>query len=161
METDFSGLNNFRKKIVNLNKCEKAENKILDYGVKYAKSCYAGKDFDVKKEPHKIVASGDGIAFEEFGTGFVGYYSNYPYKALPTQDITFKSRNKLITTKGWIYYYPNKATKRVIKQKSGWFKPGGDFTEGSPAYAEMWNTSVAIRLHIKEIIKNLIKGSKN
>lgn len=99
---------------------------------------YSTTEFSVDKpvtEKGKCViyARGEGIAFDEFGTGF---YAKGSYKGeLPTQTLTFVSADYVQTTDGWEYYYtwqgdPKKNPKREYEGVKGWFTK----KEGSPYF---------------------------
>lgn len=101
-----------------------------------------------------INAQGKGIAYSEFGTGFVGQ-GTYQGK-LPTEPITFvspkikgKESENTHTTQGWEYYYDNIKTKFM----GGWFYKK-TFTRGKVAKAQMFKTSQRLREEIPNALKN-------
>ena len=159
MTDRFAGLDNFRRKVKNLSNIDNVSNDIINYGVNYAKGLYAGTEFIVYKDNKSIVAEGEGIIYQEYGTGREGEKSNYPKDKLPQNPI--KLENGTVLPK-WIYYYPNKRTKRTVNGVEGWFVPkslgGNRFRTGNPAGAEMWRTASNIRLNLKAIVKKSIKG---
>lgn len=132
---------------------------IAQEGVEIAKGYYAGTKIDVSVEPleaghNRVVASGDQVAYMEFGTG---EYARGTYQGkLPTQPITFTtSSKKTITTNGWEYYYNNPDTKVTVNGKKGWYLNNNAFVTGRPAGNQMFYTSQDLRSRIKKIVKNL------
>lgn len=87
----------------------------------------------------KVIASGEKVAFYEFGYGVEGRDSGYQGQ-LPTEPLTFESAGDTHTTQGWEYYYPNSKTKRTVCGQQGWFH-NKEFVVGQPAQAQMWRTA--------------------
>ena len=87
----------------------------------------------------KVIASGEKVAFYEYGYGVEGRDSAYQGQ-LPTEPITFESAGNTHTTQGWEYYYPNSKTKRTVGGQEGWFH-NKQFVTGQPAQAQMWRTA--------------------
>lgn len=109
----------------------------------------------------QVYATGEDVAFEEFGTGRVGQKSAYPNELLPKQVIEFESpKGHQQITRGWVYYYPNKYTKVKYKGKYGW-RYNGNFTRGMPAGKQMYNTAKYLRNNLVDIAKQTIKEKLN
>lgn len=105
----------------------------------------------------RIVASGDEVAFVEYGTGKVGEKSGYPKKLLPSKTLKFESPEGYPqSTKGWEYYYNNPYTKIKYKGKYGW-RVNGQFTRGMPAGKQVYTTAKYLRENIVKIAKKTIK----
>lgn len=117
-------------------------------------------DIDIEMKNTKngrLYASGNDIAYIEFGTGKVGEKSNYPKDKLPKQTLTFESpKNHIQNTQGWVYYYENKYTKRKLKGKYGWYHKK-QFTRGMPAGKQMYITANYLKNNISNIAKETIK----
>ena len=94
---------------------------------------------DVNGGKAKVIASGEKVAFYEYGYGIEGRDSAYQGQ-LPTEPITFESAGNTHTTQGWEYYYPNSKTKRTVGGQEGWFH-NRQFVTGQPAQAQMWRTA--------------------
>lgn len=129
----------------------------------YASSGHSDINVDVEVVgvgERRITASGDNVAYVEFG---VGEYAKGTYQGkLPTQPLTFESpKGKTQTTNGWVYYYPNKDTKRTIGGQHGWFIQNGVFTIGHPAGNQLFYTAKSLRENETEIVKNALKGDKS
>lgn len=125
--------------------------KIEEMALEEIKSTYAGTNVQVLKKEiddktTQIVAKSEGIAFDEFGTGF---YAQGTYEGeLPKQRLVFVSAGRVRTTNGWDYYYDNVRTKF---DKDG--KPitkNGKFAWRSPSRAGFPNGS----LHIGKAASN-------
>lgn len=103
----------------------------------------------------RISVKGDDVLFTEYGTGI---YSKglYPKAYLPTRTFRFVSAGKLRQTQGWKYYYPNKNTKRVVKDLAGWFVDR-HFEIGNPPEKQLYETLKETRKYLKSVIKNKIK----
>lgn len=136
---DTTGLNNFYSKLKDYNNKTKKMQKqtvdsIVDGAEKIIKSAYAGTNVSVFTERNDngaiIYAKDEGIAFDEFGTGF---YAKGTYEGeLPKETLTFSSAKKQHSTNGWEYYYPNADTKKERYGRKGWFiPPRTGFPKGS------------------------------
>lgn len=163
---DLSGLKRFGKSLKQISSNNGEDNKnqklskfgVLAYFI--LSESYAGTRFKVEK-PQKVSESsielfvrGDGIAFDEFGTGI---YAKGSYKGnLPTQTISFESAGYQQSTKGWDYYYDwqgpeEKNPKRIVNGRLGWFT-GKDkiiFSEGHAASNRFYNACKIIKEEIK------------
>lgn len=105
--------------------------------------------YDNNGKTASIYAYGDQVAFYEFGTGRVGentYQGNKPTSGVPITD-------------SWIYYYPNKKTKRTSSRtgEEGWFWDK-KFHRGIRAEAEMWETKEFIKQEAKYIVRNYFES---
>lgn len=109
----------------------------------------------------QVYATGDDVAYIEYGTGKVGEKSGYPKELLPKQAFVFESPKGVThTLPKWEYYYydeDNNYTKVKYKGKWGWFY-NGLFTRGMPAGKQMYDTARYLRQNVVPIIKNAIKG---
>ena len=104
----------------------------------------------------KVIASGEKVAFYEYGYGVEGRDSAYQGQ-LPTEPITFESAGNTHTTQGWEYYYPNSKTKRTVGGQQGWFH-NKEFVTGQPAQAQMWRTANELEQgEAKKAIEQLFK----
>lgn len=158
-------LNRFYGKLYNIrNVAETATELIADNGEKIAKSEYAGINSvqvtkDIDENSAVISASGDSVAYIEYGTGLVGQGT---YKGdLPTQTLTFESpkdSGRINTTQGWEYYYDNPRTKVL----GGWFFGRGysNFTRGQVAGNQMFNTAKSLREYIKTDLAKDIRNKQ-
>lgn len=166
MATDFSGLNNFMRRLDKAKRLENSRDNIssavADKGVEVAKSAYTVSGIsraDVFKEKagigeYDVIAQGEGLSFDEYGTGF---YADGTYKGkLPTQPITFESAGETRTTQGWDYYYDNPDTKVEIDGKKGWML-GSNFMTGNTAGNQMYNTSIELGEQAPEVVKEIVK----
>lgn len=108
-----------------------------------------------------IKASGDGLAYIEFGTGYVGKNSGYPSEKLPKETITFESpKGSPQSTQGWEYYYNNPILKQQgIKVNGGWYF-GKTFTKGQPAGMQLYDTYRFLEENLKDIVINELRGGK-
>ncbi len=93
-----------------------------------------------KKGSRKIIMSGAGLRYQEYGTGLLGS-GTYEGK-LPTETIAFKSSGKDWTTAGWEYHYRYNQTKLGVPHK------------GFSARMPMYKTSV----ELQEFIRTKLKG---
>ena len=158
-------LNRFYGKLQNIrNVAETATELIADNGEKIAKSEYAGINSvqvikDIDENSAVISASGDSVAYIEYGTGLVGQGT---YKGdLPTRTLTFESpkdSGRINTTQGWEYYYDNPQTKVL----GGWFFGRGysNFTRGQVAGNQMFNTAKSLREYIKTDLAKDIRNKQ-
>lgn len=164
---DLSGLNRFKRTLKemsanNLDQMKKTKIKeISDFAFNVLNKNYGGTPFEV--EPPKydetkstIYAKGEGIAFDEFGTGF---YADGTYKGKkPTQTLVFESAGYPQTTSEWDYYYTwkgpaNRNPKRTTKDgRKGWFttKDTPKFQIGEPASNRFYDSVVEIKEKFKE-----------
>ena len=138
-------------------------NALADYGKELAQNIYQGTgitDVEITTTPAEngicqIIASKEGIAYIEFGTGIVGKESGYPQEKLLTETLNFESpKGYPQSTTGYEYNYPNPITKRDGK---GWFY-GGQYTQGQPAGFQLYTTAVFLNDDKIEVAKNVIKG---
>lgn len=142
---DLSGLKNVRDKLQRLKAITNDDivMAVAERGKDIAQSRYDG-DVIVTTESlgggkAKVIASGEKVAFYEYGYGIEGRDSGYQGK-LPTEPLTFESAGNTHTTQGWEYYYPNPKTKRTVDGQKGWFH-NKKFVVGRPAQAQMWKTA--------------------
>ena len=71
--------------------------------ISYSSTPFTVKNPEIESDVVKIYVVGEGIAFDEFGTGF---YADGTYKGKkPTQTLVFESVGFTQTTNGWDYYY--------------------------------------------------------
>lgn len=113
---------------------------VAERGKDIAESLYGGESIVVTTEnlgggKARIVASGEQVAFLEYGTGVVGESKGYGGQ-LPTEPITFESRGKERTTQGWVHNYYAK-----YKREKG--ENAKDFV-GFPSQAQMWKTATEL-----------------
>ena len=142
---DLSGLKNVRDKLQRLRAITNDDivMAVAERGKELAQEKYSG-DVVVTTEnigngKAKVIASGEKVAFYEFGYGVEGRDSAYKGQ-LPTNPLTFESAGNIHTTQGWEYYYPNSKTKRTVGGQQGWFH-NKEFVTGQPAQAQMWRTA--------------------
>ena len=160
VKVDLSGLENFKKRLANINTQSLAEKIVIAFcnkGSEYAQTLYSGESITV--QPQNISGNRGSIVaidskgekatigYLEFGTGVKGEGS---YKGtLPTQNINFVSPSYgQITTNGWQYYY---AYQQGLSQKQ-W--------QGSQAKAQMWNTAKYLRENAVAIINQVLGANK-
>lgn len=144
--------------------CDKIASEVANKGKRMAEDKYSDSNVSranvivdkISDKNYSIIASGEGLSFEEYGTGYPGLYSNYPKDKLPTDTITFESAGRQRSTQGWDYYYDNPDTKVTIDGKKGWFL-GDNFVEGQEAGKQMYETSVDLRNETIQIAKQIIK----
>lgn len=121
---------------------------LVDRGVQEANVQYNETHFEVTSEKDEakgtIIASGKGIAYDEYGTGLVGdgtYEGETPQSGVP------------ITGK-WDYYYDS-----PHKILGGWFfgKDYKSFTRGKVASMRMFNTAKSLREYVQsgELAKDI------
>lgn len=155
VKVDLSGLNNFRKKVENIN-TQTIINKILvalcESGKQKANELYTGYDVDIDYEVSgnraSILANGEYVAFLEYGTG---EYAKGTYKGnLPQSGVPI--------TGNWEYYYDSDSKAEVNGQKGWWF--GGSFQIGNEAQAQMWNIRNYLKENARTIIKNVLGANK-
>ena len=159
---DLSGLKNVRDKLQRLKAITNDDivMAIAERGKELAQEKYSG-DIVVTTENigngrAKVIASGEKVAFYEFGYGVEGRDSAYQGQ-LPTEPITFESAGNTHTTQGWEYYYPNSKTKRTVGGQQGWFH-NKEFVTGQPAQAQMWRTANELEQgEAKKAIEQLFK----
>jgi len=94
----------------------------------------------------EIIAYGDGIAFEEFGTGTKG--ENSPHPRLPKVNVPITGK--------WIYNYPSTFKKTNKKGGIYWVYAGRN-RNGQIAGKQMYETAIELRANIPSIVKNVIK----
>lgn len=159
---DLSGLKNVRDKLQRLKAITNDDivMAVAERGKDLAQSKYGG-DVVVTAENigngrAKVIASGEKVAFYEYGYGVEGRDSAYQGQ-LPTEPITFESAGNTHTTQGWEYYYPNSKTKRTVGGQQGWFH-NKEFVTGQPAQAQMWRTANELEQgEAKKAIEQLFK----
>ena len=159
---DLSGLKNVRDKLQRLRATTNDDivMAVAERGKDLAQSKYGG-DVVVTAESlgggkAKVIASGEKVAFYEYGYGVEGRDSAYKGQ-LPTEPITFESAGNTHTTQGWEYYYPNSKTKRTVGGQQGWFH-NKEFVTGQPAQAQMWRTANELEQgEAKKAIEQLFK----
>lgn len=160
---DLSGLKNVRDKLQRLKAITNDDivMAVAERGKDLAQSKYDG-DVVVTAESlgggkAKVIASGEKVAFYEYGYGVEGRDSAYKGQ-LPTEPITFESAGNTHTTQGWEYYYPNSKTKRTnAKGEQGWFH-NKKFVTGQSAQAQMWRTANELEQgEAKKAIEQLFK----
>lgn len=159
---DLSGLKNVRDKLQRLKAItdDDIAMAIAERGKELAQEKYSG-DIVVTTENigngrAKVIASGEKVAFYEYGYGVEGRDSAYKGQ-LPTEPITFESAGNTHTTQGWEYYYPNSKTKRTVGGQQGWFH-NKEFVTGQPAQAQMWRTANELEQgEAKKAIEQLFK----
>lgn len=166
-QIDLSGLKRFRKSLKQISSNNGEDNKnqklskfgVLAYFI--LSESYAGTHFKVEKAQKvsessiELFVRGDGIAFDEFGTGI---YAKGSYKGdLPKQTISFESNGYQQSTNGWEYYYDwkgpeEKNPKRIVNGRLGWFtgKEHIIFQEGHEASNRFYNACQQIKEEIKE-----------
>ena len=140
----YSKLQNIKGDVLQQNALEL----LVDKGMSEAQTEYGGTHFEVTSEVDdknaRIIASGSGIAYDEYGT----------YEGeLPTQTLTFISPKRkagdtrpprVNTTHGWEYYYDNPETKVL----GGWFMGKGGFTRGQVASMRMYRTAKSLKEYV-------------
>ena len=159
---DLSGLKNVRDKLQRLKAITNDDivMAIAERGKELAQEKYSG-DIVVTTENigngrAKVIASGEKVAFYEYGYGVEGRDSAYQGQ-LPTEPITFESAGNTHTTQGWEYYYPNSKTKRTVGGQEGWFH-NRQFVTGQPAQAQMWRTANELEQgEAKQAVEQLFK----
>ena len=160
---DLSGLKNVRDKLQRFKAITDDDivMAVAERGKDLAQSKYGG-DVVVTAESlgggkAKVIASGEKVAFYEYGYGVEGRDSAYKGQ-LPTEPITFESAGNTHTTQGWEYYYPNSKTKRTnAKGEQGWFH-NKKFVTGQSAQAQMWRTANELEQgEAKKAIEQLFK----
>ena len=147
----YSKLQNIKGDVLQQNALEL----LVDKGMSEAQTEYGGTHFEVASEVDdknaRIIASGSGIAYDEYGTGLVGE-GTYEGE-LPTQTLTFISPKRkagdtrpprVNTTQGWEYYYDNPETKFM----GGWFMGKGGFTRGQVASMRMYRTAKSLKEYV-------------
>ena len=162
---DISGLANFKNTLFNVKRKLGDENtvtsmreKINKIALEEIEDAYSDTQFKVVRKDNKyetrIIAKGDEIAFDEFGTGF---YAKGTYEGeLPKQKLTFKSAGQYQTTQGWEHYYFNEKTKTTLNGRKGWFirpRPGfprGSFHTGKVASNRFYRRCKIIRERIRK-----------
>lgn len=156
--TDLSGIRHFKDRIVPYaKKVENLAMKIAEKGVEIAQGYYAGSSVSVYAESTgigtaRVVAEGDKVFFEEYGTGWVGEREKYPGE-LPTNTFIFESAGKMRSTSGWEYHYPNENTKKPKINPYFWYTPTGERSSGEAPMAQMWKTSRELREQLPQISK--------
>lgn len=159
-----SGLRRFIKKVSKYkdigNLTDDIANKVAERGVEIAQGRYFSSNVEIKnqettvKGQRRLVVTGKGLNFMEFGTGLVGKGTYPDNEKLPKETIHFESpKGEPQSTEGWEYYYPNPKTKK----NGGWFA-NKVFHRGQVAGAQMWETAQQLRAEIGDIGKDEVKG---
>lgn len=171
MKADFTNIDGIDRALNNLNKTKqllkdtsKIVGEVAKQGEGIMRSNYMGSGTSASVTSNTagntgfIVATGSGLMFEEFGTGYQGLFSGYPSEVL--------SKVKGVpVTGGYKYYYPSKA-KKTVGGKKGWFVPknvigtninSNGFTEGQPAGKQVYLTALQLRLNMDSILQGAIK----
>lgn len=159
---NLSGIKSVRKRLQALKSISNDDivMAIAERGKELAQEKYSG-DIVVTTESlgggkAKVIASGEKVAFYEYGYGVEGRDSDYKGQ-LPTEPITFESAGNIHTTQGWEYYYPNSKTKRTVGGQQGWFH-NKEFVTGKPAQAQMWRTANELEQgEAKKAVEQLFK----
>lgn len=142
-------LNSFLTKLAKVSRqTHKLQERVADIvvqkGLEIAKS--QGFSSDIystgDKGSRKIIMSGEGLRYQEYGTGIVGD-GTYEGK-LPSEPITFESGKKIWTTSGWQYAYRNKQKPKIYPVPH----------KGFSARMPMYKTSV----ELQEFIRTKLKG---
>lgn len=162
---DTRGLDRFRQRVslINLSekKLENIAEAVAERGIQIASRYYGGRsDVTISSTKEggghrKLIATGAGLSFEEFGTGLTGK-GTYQGK-LPTEIIRFPSKFTKTgwdETKGWVYNYRRKKRGTDYWWYNGWL------TYGEPAQAQMFKTAQDLRQEIADIVIKEIKRSK-
>ena len=163
MNINLSGLKNVRDKLQRLKAITNDDiaMAVAERGKDLAQSKYDGVVVVTAESlgggKAKVIASGEKVAFYEYGYGVEGRDSAYKGQ-LPTEPITFESAGNTHTTQGWEYYYPNSKTKRTnAKGEQGWFH-NKKFVTGQSAQAQMWRTANELEQgEAKKAIEQLFK----
>lgn len=121
----------------------------------YSSTPFTVKNPEIESDIVKMYVVGEGIAFDEFGTGF---YAKGSYKGnLPSMTLQFESVGFTQTTNGWQYYYtwqgdPSKNPKKTYEGVKGWFtkKEGKPyFHTGKKASNRFYNATIEIKEKLK------------
>lgn len=161
-QIDTRGLERFIKKVslykLDDKKLDDIVGRIAERGVQIINEKYGGRTdivITTLKDGQggcKLIASGQGLSFEEFGTGEVGRGS---YKGqLPTETIRFPSKftkEGFDETKGWEYNY------RKEKRGTDYWWYNGWITYGQPASAQMFHTAQDLRQEIANLVIKKVK----
>jgi hypothetical protein len=119
---------------------------VADRGVEIAKEEYAGTTATIEKQVNNdgtatITATGNGLFYDEYGTGESGRNANYGGKLEMDEPLKFVStyqKNKPVSLNEWTYSYANKLFNKPT-------------ITGRPPKAQMFKTSQRLR---KEFNKN-------
>lgn len=138
--------------------------KATDVGKEIANKRYSIRNVDTNiplvegiiksRKKGQVVATGEKLTFEEYGTGTIGKQSGYPQEKLPKKGIP--------NTKSWIYNYPSRF-KRVSKNtgETFWFykKPDGEVvtSKGQKAGMQMYNTSRELQKQKSNIVNSVVR----
>ena len=106
---------------------------------------------DIRQEMNgtsvEIIAVGEQLPFSEFGTGLIGEGSYQGELPSQSMKLRFESPTGVQqSTDGWVYNY----RKKQEQTSKDW--------TGSPAKAQMFNTSVRLQNELGEQINTKIKG---
>lgn len=148
------------KKYKNRFKSEKITRLVGSIGVETAREEYSASGVtpedlraEVRDNGVDIVATGEHLAFSEFGTGTTGkgtYEVDGEKGKLPTQTLIFDSHGKEQQTQGWEYNYYKEQNKDINPNIP-------DFT-GIRANAQMFKTSRRLQEELPSEIRKEIKG---
>lgn len=159
---------------------------IADNGEDYLKKEYDSKDFDdnikdiststkISKTSAEIIAKGNDVLYEEFGTGDEGFSHPHPVKSdYNLNDYNSgKSIRNVSDVREDDYYTKKNLEKFEITSGKFWSYKDGDnvyYTQGVPSGQEMWKTrNYLLNSKINDIVKergkiireNVIKAVKN
>lgn len=151
---DLSGFNHFKSKVdrysLQLQNLQNVLVRICQIGSNYAKGLYGGSEnitleWRIEGDIGVIVASGENIAYLEYGTGERGRGS-YAGQ-LPTDPIAFYSNKyaqDVLLPNGWTYSY----AKELGLTDVPW--------SGTEAKAQMWKTAQYLRTQVGRIIREVV-----
>lgn len=121
-------------------------------------------NLEIQDNYARIIAQGEDVMFIEFGTGSVGFYSNYPSDKLP--------QSRVPITGNWQYNYINPLGKEYLDKDGntyqigfkilsksgkvkGW-KHNGVFTRGFASGQQIFNTARQLEIEIPNIVKQIL-----
>ena len=162
MARSVEGIDKLRAKLQKLKNIDNDEivMAVAERGAEIAKAKYGGKPVTVTTKnlgggKAQIIASGNSVAFFEYGTGVEGE-GTYEGQ-LPTEPISFESGGEQRQTMGWEYYYDNPDTKVTRNGQQGWLLNKA-FVVGRKAEAQMWKTATElVDNEAANAIKNYLK----
>lgn len=150
---DLSSLDKFQErveKLANTNIKENVKHSIVNEATLILQGYYPHDTVSTlgKGDTFLIVATGNGLWFREFGTGFVGE-SSYPKdNFLPQRELSFTSYGMDWTTDGWVYHYNPITVARL----------GTNY--GQVAQAGLFQTSERLKQNLPSIIRDALKGEE-
>lgn len=135
----------------------KVSSDVADKGVELSQDAYLGSGVsraEVRKETavdgdYAVVVSGEGLSFEEYGTG---YYAKGTYKGeLPQTGVPITGK--------WEHYYDSEFKDEVDGKKGWWTSADGQgtFMTGNVAGNQMYNTSIELRNEMPTIASKIVK----